>query len=298
MSSQAVQLFAAEDTQALPPLKITEEANVIRNEILAGSALILRVSNTAQNQIAVDSLAEIRNLLSIAEKYRVWLKAPVLKRGKEIDSLVQDWVQELRNEYGRLDNLTTAYVDLVREQAAMEEAERQAKIKQEEQRLKDEADAKERERQRIERENREKIEAANKAAQEIKNKAARVEAQRKAEELAKQEADRLAAEEAKRVEEAKARDEQIEQKKIELGPPIEAVTAEGQSVKPEWDYKITDIHKLYLDRGQQCVELSEKRAAIKNLINAGGVRKLGGVEIFAVTKQRISQNKSRRLIDV
>ena len=92
--------------------------------------------------------------------------------------------------------------------------------------------------------------------------------------------------------------EMLEQKKAEFTPPSAPIVAEGQSVKQEWDYEVTNIHLLYQARGQECVELTPRRGAIKALINAGGVREIAGLKIYAITKNQVRTTPQRKALDV
>jgi len=275
------------------------EALEAREEAIAVASLVRAVKDDASRDAAVEAQRGIKTLTAAAERDRSTLKKPVLDLGRLIDSTAQDYCLSLQESYTRLDAMVCEYEEEKRDLARRIEEVRQREIREAAAKIEAERLAAEKERLRIEAGKQAAIRAAEEKAARARNEESRSKAQAEAEKLKAQEAERLKSEESKRIEEAKSAADTLEQKRAEMGPPVALNTANGQSVKEEWDYRVTNIHQLYLSRGQQCVDLTEKRGAILALINVDGIREVPGLEIFKVTKNRVSAGRQRQgAIDV
>jgi hypothetical protein len=96
---------------AMPPVVFTikPEALQLRDDALAGSALIGKVETSAQNELAVRAHIELKRIASTFEKARKALKEPILQAGRDLDRAVNAELIEVEKEIGRLSNLTTQF---------------------------------------------------------------------------------------------------------------------------------------------------------------------------------------------
>jgi hypothetical protein len=88
---------------------------------LAASALIGRVSNSAEQETAVSAQIEIKRLLDLVEMARVECKRPILDFGRKIDDAAKTFVHELKKEQLRIGTLIGDFQTL--EQARVRAAE-------------------------------------------------------------------------------------------------------------------------------------------------------------------------------
>jgi hypothetical protein len=88
---------------------------------LAASALIGRVSNSAEQETAVAAQIEIKRLLDLVEMARVECKRPILDFGRKIDDAAKTFVAELKKEQLRIGTLIGDFQTL--EQARVRAAE-------------------------------------------------------------------------------------------------------------------------------------------------------------------------------
>jgi len=179
------------------------------------------------------------------------VKAPVLKLGKDIDTLAKTYAAELEEEAIRIERtLIKPYVQVEQEKAAARQ--RLADDLARKQREKAEAQAREAEaeRQRLLRE----AQAATSAA----------------------EAQALAAAAQAKAEEAAAATERMEntQARVVAAP----AKAAGMTVRKVWRFEVTDIAALYKARPSLCV-LQESASAI-NAEMRGGMRQCAGLRIW------------------
>jgi DNA repair exonuclease SbcCD ATPase subunit len=290
----ALTLFHRQDFSVL----VHESAIATRDEALACASLVQTVKDSRTRDLAVEAQRELKTLLAAAETNRKALKAPVIDLGKAIDDTAKEYCGEVQREYARIDTLVCEWEEEQRNIARKIEEARQRDLAEAQRKIDEANRAAERERLRVEQQKAMEIQEANRKAAEAKNAAERKRLQEEAARKAAAEAERLKAEEAKRVEEAKRQQELLEQKRAEMGPPVTPTAAEGQSVREVMDFTVEDIHKLYLHKGQQCVDLSVKRAAVLALINAGGVREIPGLKIFPVTKNRVAANRQQKVLEV
>ena len=121
-------------------VKFTDEAIATKDNALAASGLISRVSTAAEQANAVEAQRALRAAISAAEKSRVEVKAPVLEFGKAIDAKAKEYKAELEAEEMRVGKLVGDFqqLEIAKAKAAEAarlleqqklEAERQAEIR-------------------------------------------------------------------------------------------------------------------------------------------------------------------------
>lgn len=99
MSDQAIILA---DQPKLPVFQIAPHALASRDEALANSALIARVTNADQNKQAVDAHILLKRVASTFESARKKMKEPLLDAGRQLDRSVASELIEVEKEIGRL----------------------------------------------------------------------------------------------------------------------------------------------------------------------------------------------------
>lgn len=261
---------------ALPVFQpsLSAEAIAEKDNALATSALIGKVTNREENDAANNARKGLREISGLLDRQRKKLTEPFVEAQRLLIRIVEPHIDELKREDGRLELLVKDFAlaeqrRIREEQEAQQrelariEAERQAELRriQEEQ-------------ERKEREAREAREAAERAASEARSKKEReaaakalqeAEAKRKEAEAAAA----LAAQEAQLVNEQANLSARIESK------PVEITRSAGQTTKKVW--KITQINDFQLVRARPDLvrKIEWDIVAIKQLL-ADGV-KLPGV---------------------
>lgn len=86
-------------------VSFTEEAVKMRDDALALSGVVGKVTNADENTSAVLAQTELQRILKLAEDARVACKAPVLDFGKKIDSAKKAFVADLDAEMLRVSTL-------------------------------------------------------------------------------------------------------------------------------------------------------------------------------------------------
>lgn len=293
-------------TPVLPAFapNLTPEAIAEKDAALAGSALIGKVANREQNDLATEARKRLKSLSRGLDKRRKELTEPFVEIQRALIRSVEPHIQELDREDGRLENLMKdfklaedrrireeqeaqqreleriererqAELDRIRREAEVAEAARQAEIRKSQE-----------EQARKEREAREAREAAERAAREATNKKQREEAARQAEaaEAARKEADKAAAEaaakftqnqelsKAAQVQETAALErvnENADARAQVESKPVEITRSAGQVVKKKW--KITQINDALLFRSHPYLarEVKWDRLQITELLNSG-----------------------------
>lgn len=261
MSDQAIILA---DQPKLPVFQIAPHALALRDEALANSALIARVTNADQNKQAVDAHIFLKRVASTFESARKKMKEPLLDAGRQLDRSVASELIEVEKEIGRLSVLSAdfqrAEARRVREEQELQarelariEAEKQAEI----QRIA-------REQAQYERKAREAAEAAARQAAEATNAK-----QRAAAEAARVEAEHSAAEAAAK---AAAAIQQANERAAEAAEaeakPITATRVAGQVVKTDWEITVTNPYELAKFH-PDCVKIEPLLTPIKQALNAG-----------------------------
>lgn len=114
------------DQPKLPVFQIAPHALAARDEALANSALIARVTNAEQNKNAVDAHIFLKRVASTFESARKKMKEPLLEAGRKLDRAVSGELIEVEKEIGRLSVLSA---DFQRAEArrVLEEQELQAR---------------------------------------------------------------------------------------------------------------------------------------------------------------------------
>lgn len=225
-------------------------AYMIKASILENSAIIKAVENDFAQQIAVDSLKEIKAVTKSVEAARKSAKQPSLDFGKKIDCMAKEFCEELESEYARISKLASTYEEQKRK--ALEEAERLRQIeirKLEDARLALEA-AQLKEKQK-----------AIQDAINAKSEKEKAEADIKLREMA---------------DKAKVEREALEAKQKDLAAP-KANKIEGSRTQDRYVFKVVDIHRLYA-HDRNLVRIEENTSEINKLI-ASGVRELPGLLI-------------------
>jgi hypothetical protein len=257
---------------------ITPAALEVRQNALDRAGLVRVVKNEATNQAAVDALREIMAILKTVESERNRLKKPLWEAGKHLDAMAAYFGEDLKREKDRLDRITSDYQSILQEQrneAARKQQEELRRIQEELAAKQREAEAKAAEEARIARE------AVEKSMREAKNEEQRRKAAADAV-IALQEAEKR---EQQRMEQDEALATQQREMALASNGPAKA---EGQTVSERWEFEVTDIHKLYRSN-PNCVELTERKSSIRELINLGvtnipGVRCWKGVRAGVTTR--------------
>lgn len=83
-------------------ISFTEEALALKREALEAAALIGKVANGTQQEVAVAAQQKLKHVISLYEKARTAAKAPLLEAGRKLDETVKRESLELENEWGRL----------------------------------------------------------------------------------------------------------------------------------------------------------------------------------------------------
>lgn len=86
-------------------VSFTEEAIKLRDDALALSGVVGKVTNAEEQSTAVLAQTELQRILNLAEDARVACKAPVLEFGKKIDAAKKAFVADLDAEMLRVSTL-------------------------------------------------------------------------------------------------------------------------------------------------------------------------------------------------
>lgn len=271
---------------------VMPDAEALKVVALESSALIGRVSNSAQNALAVESQQQLKQLANAVEKARKAVKEPFLDKCREIDNKAKLFNAEIDAEYQRLSDLTVQYQ---RDQAAIvaeRESERLAEIArvEAEQRAEQERIAKaaaEVEAKRVAELLR--IAAAETQARNDKEKTKLAEQRAKVESEAKEQAAKLEAESARQQELAA-------QEQLAIGTaPIKSDRAEGQIVKKSYDFEVVDIHRLATHR-RDLVKIEPRRMEILDAIKDGSP--VPGLRVFEKITTSTRAQKGQKVLDV
>lgn len=138
---------AISKTIELPPIQLSESGRVAKENALANSALIGKVTDTDSKVIAVRAQQELKAFIAAVEKARVSYKEPALVYGRAVDTFAATEKLEAEKEFGRISQLVKEFDDAERRRVAEEERLQRAEL------------------ERIEREKREALAAAKTAEQ-------------------------------------------------------------------------------------------------------------------------------------
>ena len=271
------------DKPTLPVFQIAPGALALRDNALAGAALIGKVENAAQNEQAVKAHIALKAIASSFEKARKTLKEPLLEAGRQLDRCVAKELADVEKEIGRIATLSAGFQlaeqNRIREEQELQrreleriEREKQAEIARV---AREAAEAERKAREATEAKAREEREAAAKLAREATNKkqreaaeAARVEAEKRAE-LAKIEAARLAEENAAKAAAEMARiQESADAARLAEAKPIESTRTFGQVVKTDWEITVVNPYELAKFH-PDCVKIEPLLTPIKQALNMG-----------------------------
>lgn len=264
----------------------TKTAEAIRETALSKSALIAKVTNADEQQLAVSAQMDLERIKRDVEKAEEIVKKPLNEMRAAIIQTRKDFCAEIETEGMRLAGLINEFQCQERERAAAErraaEAEARRIAEAEAKALAEAAEKARLEREANERKAREEREvAAGKAREEaaaaaaIKNaadrKIAEAAAAKRAEEARVEQERRAAtnrAEQERRAAEAQsAIESRASAQREEIAPTAPAQVA-GQVVRTDWKVEVTDIHLLYRAHSS-CVKLEPRIQEIKSLLDAG-----------------------------
>ena len=191
------------DKPSLPVFAIAPAALQLRDDALAGAALIGKVENAAQNESAVVALRALKQIRTSFEGARKKLKEPILEAGRQLDRAVNAELIEIEKEEGRLQNLAAQFQQAEARRVREEQELQRKELERIEREKQAELDRIAREQAAIERTAREQAEAATREAQRIEQE--RLASERAA--IAQQKAAERAAAEATNAEQRKAAEE-------------------------------------------------------------------------------------------
>jgi len=312
MNAASLILIGAPILPAFQP-NLSPEAIAEKENALASSALIGKVTNRAENDEANNARKTLKEVSSAIDKARKKLTEPFVEAQRALIRAAEPHIDELNQEDARLQLLIKDFT-LVEQKRIREEQEAQAReiarIEAERQaellRIAREQAAKEaaleRERLEAERKEREATEAIERQAREATNKKqreaaekARIEAVQRAE-AARIERERQQAElQARAQADALAASERAAEAARIESKPVEITRSVGQVVKKVW--KITQINDFQLLKARPDFvrKIEWDMVAIKAALDAGD--KLPGV----TAEQDISvgaRGRAQRTIDI
>ena len=263
-------------TPAVPVFEPTLSADAIaaKEDALATSALIGKVTNRAENDAANNARKSLREVSGALDRQRKKMTDPFVEAQRLLIRTVEPHIDELKQEDARLELLVKDFTLAEQRRIREEQEAQQRELDRIERERQSELRRIQLEQERVERAAREAREAAERAAREATNKA-----QREAAAKAQQEAEAkrkeaeasaaLAAQQTQIVNERADLDARIESK------PVEITRAHGQTNRKVW--KITQINDFQLVRARPDLvrKIEWDMLAIKQLL-ADGV-KLPGV---------------------
>lgn len=233
-------------------ITVPAEVLLMRNEALAGSGVIGKVNSPETQAAAVEAQRGLATFTKLVERSRKAVKEPVLELCRAIDAKAEALASEVKAEEVRVAKLIGNY------QADLYEAQKLADR------------AKQAELDRIQRE---KDEATRKAAAEAQTAIAA--ANNQAEKDAAMA--RAQAEAARQAELARQQEEAIKK-------APEPVRSDGQVVRRDWDFEVTDIWTLARAH-PGCVDIKPRKAEIKELLRMGV--KVVGIRAWDATKSTV-----------
>ena len=115
-------LIARDDSRLA--VMLTNEADELKAAALECAGLIGRVSNAAEQELAVAAQKELHRVLSLTEAARKAVKEPVLDYGRKIDDTAKKFIAELKEEEIRIARLVGNFQTLELAKARAAEAAR------------------------------------------------------------------------------------------------------------------------------------------------------------------------------
>lgn len=272
---------------------VVPKAVEMKESALASSALVGRVSNAKEQEIAVAAQSELDALIRLAEKSRKAIKAPVIALGKEIDGKHEEYIGPVIEDRTRVTRLIADFQEL--ELAKVRAAEAAARLEAE--KIERERQAEIRRIQEAEEMNQRKLAAelveARAQALAARNKQESEAAAQRQRELDRQR--ELA--QAASLEQMAATQERFNDKSVALAakPIPTAAKADGQTVRQDWDLSIYDAYALARYH-PQCVTINPKPGEIKFLL-AQGIT-VNGVTATPIIKSGTRTTSGQRVIEV
>ena len=275
------------------PVQVSPAILADIEDALATEALLGKVTNSDENQRAVDAQAKQKAVLKKIEDARKAIKEPFLEMGRAIDAKAAELSEELKKECGRLYSLTVPW-GIQERRRLQEEAEAQQRELERIEREKQEAIRKAQEEQeRIEREAREATQRAEQAARDATNQKQRDEAARLAEQARAQ-----AAQAAQSAIEVAAVVEKVEERAGTAAylssRPIVADTAKGQKLAQDWEITVTDPY-LLAKFHPSAVKITPLLGAIKEMLREG--IKVNGITAVKTVNTAVRAKRERPAIE-
>lgn len=272
---------------------VVPKAVEMKESALASSALVGRVSNAKEQEVAVAAQAELDTLIRLAEKSRKAIKAPVIALGKEIDGKHEEYIAPVIEDRTRVTRLIADFQEL--ELAKVRAAEAAARLEAE----------------KIERERLAEIRRIQEAEEADRRKLAAEEAAIRAQAVAarnKQEAEQVAALQreldnqrelarARSLEDMAATQERFNDRSATLAakPIPTSAKADGQTVSEDWDIEMTNpyaVAKFHPDCVNITLRLTETKATLDRGIT------MQGIKATRIVKSRTRPTSGQRVIEV
>ncbi len=263
-------------------IKLNPEGAQMLERALAGSALIVRVTNADENTVAARAQADLKSVVSALDKAGKAIRDPHTKFCKDVIAFVEETTKEAVQELDRISNTIASFHQL--EIAKQRAAENVARLERE--RIENELRAEER---RL----REEAVAAQRALDEQAAEARRqAQAARNAEEQAKAEALQREIERQKALATAANHDamdaiqEKFNDQAAQIAAPVrESVRAEGQRISTDWEITRINEHQLAKARPDLVRNFEFDMRAVKAELTRGV--KLPGVEAKEVVSASV-----------
>lgn len=235
----------------------SKEADILKKELLATSSKVVEVKNNTQVALARFSRDRIHDTLKQVEEMRVEINKPILAAQREVNAKAKEFGEDLLKEKARIESLMGTYAREL--EAKRREAEAEAlRLRQEQQRLLDEAEAK-----------------RQKALDDLEAAATKKQRQKAMAEIERTE---VAVETVTQSTEAKAG-----------GLMAVAGSSAPKGVKDDIDFEVTDIRAL-LKHDQFLCEVTPRRQEILRRLRLqakdGETVGFPGLRVFQTTKVR------------
>ena len=287
------------DRQTFQVQGVNEQARKMIDAALETSALIGRVHNATSQEQAVQAVANLKGMLKQIEDSRIAVKDGPWRLCQAIDAKAHELKAELLAEVERLAGRDKGLISVFQaEQRQQREAAERARLN-ELQRLENERLERESEANRVAQEAENKRQKELRAIQEAEAKAktakARAEFERQRAILERER--EIADKEATLKREAQERLDAAERARLEKTVPMVPVLADGQKVKAQWDYEVTNIFD-FLRAHPGCCKVETRRTETMDLINRLGMRTIPGLRVFEVHESQIAAAKPQKAINV
>jgi hypothetical protein len=213
----------------------------VRDNALQSALSILEVKTPDQQDMAVMCMKSLKTIMNDMENSRKQVKKPVLDMGKKIDSMAEEFIEEVNDHHNRISMLVTSFQEQERRKSEL--------IRQEQERI--------------------RMEAIQKAEDAKKTLEAKMLAAKTDSAKAK------VMDKILNVDEA-AREQILESHKAQ----IEAAPAKSSGLvfKDDWKFEVTDINALFAAH-PDCVKLEPENMMIRARIKQG-MRECPGLRIY------------------